>query len=257
MASVKYGVIVTEIKGKSGGQVFQAGKQGFTIKNKPSKNNVKQAAPLYGTKSTQVLWFGCMANGIGVEPCEIEEDGSHKADDESLIQTRLMAMLAGSWRGLDPAQRDAWNAAAPSFPFHNKFGDSYTASGYQVYCSLNLNLSKINEPLVPWPPAPGAPAIPNFILLDPALPNIMPITFPDGIPAGVKVQISASPIVSFGKTQSKPPVKLIGVISECLPGTTFELVYTWSNFFGLFIGYTGIIWFNVKATNTATGVTAN
>jgi hypothetical protein len=48
------------------------------------------------------------------------------------------------WRELPAEAREAWNTNAVNFPFTNKFGDSYTGSGFQCFMSLNNNGANIN-----------------------------------------------------------------------------------------------------------------
>lgn len=53
-------------------------------------------------------------------------------------QNDLAAFCVGVWRSLSIAQRDAWEAAAPSFPFTDKFGNPVVGSGYNLFMSVVL-----------------------------------------------------------------------------------------------------------------------
>lgn len=110
MAQVKYGALVTELKGKIGGTVFQKSTAGFIAKN-------KQDAKLM--------------NSIG---------GSLKMLSAKMgIQLSFVSKVAQAWAALTDVQRNSFVAGAVNFPFKNKFGETYTASGFQVFMQLNLN----------------------------------------------------------------------------------------------------------------------
>lgn len=116
MAIVQYTAIVNEIKGKLKGSVFSGGQAGPIIRSNRNHN----------------------------------VPGSSRW---SLIKQR-MATISDRWRNLSQAERDAWDAAAPNFPFTDKFGQSFTGSGFMVYTSLNETVLLLGEPLLTSPPMP-------------------------------------------------------------------------------------------------------
>src|SRR3972149_5825724 len=81
---IKFGSILTDGRGKLGGQVYARNRSGAYVRNKVTPNN-----PQSGFQST--------------------------------ARARLAGFSEG-WRGLTQAQRDAWNAAGPDFPKTNQFG---------------------------------------------------------------------------------------------------------------------------------------
>jgi hypothetical protein len=101
MALVKYGSIVTEIKGKVGGQTFQSCRGGFMIKNK-------------GRKSGSIVAIG---------------------RDQDVRFSSAVKL----WSTLSEAQRDTWKALLGVWTFVNKFGDTYNASAYQIFVTCNIN----------------------------------------------------------------------------------------------------------------------
>lgn len=115
MPQVKFSGLVTDMKGKAGGSVFSSNKQGAYMRN----------------------------NKWG---------GGRKSNRWDRSKAKL-AQLANAWKALTAEQQEAWNTAAPDFPFTNKFKEQYIGSGYQVYMSLNGNLLANNLPLLT---APGA-----------------------------------------------------------------------------------------------------
>lgn len=105
MASVKYGSIVTEIKGKVGGQTFQSSKAGFSLKNNGRKN-----------KSDATI-----------------------DDLNGIIRRTSFSSVTKSWSQLSDSERASWLSLVGTWTFINKFGDVYNASAYQIYCAANIN----------------------------------------------------------------------------------------------------------------------
>lgn len=111
-ASVKYGAIIVEIKGSVGGTTFQGGHSG----------------PVMLTKGELI---DAVASGSKLT----------KADAGRVMQPQQgIGTTSTTWRDLTDAQRQSWIAAAVQFPFKNRFGVTYTPSGFQLYMSCNANL---------------------------------------------------------------------------------------------------------------------
>lgn len=126
MALVKYGAIITDMKGKIGGTIFQGGPFGPVAKNG--------------------FYWGAIDDGAKL---------SH-ADAGKGLQRRVnLSRLATDWKNLTQADRDSWNTAAPNFPITNKYGVPVTASGFLVYMMLNLNLKNSDQAEIHTAPAPG------------------------------------------------------------------------------------------------------
>lgn len=138
MAIVKYGALITEIKGKVGGQVFQNGNAGFVLRNKNSRPGAASVSRLNAT------------NG--------------------------MSAISSSWRALSDAQRLAWSAATENWLFLNRYGESYQGSGYQMFCAYNRRLALAEENTVLVPGVPAAAVDPVAIQLD-ATPGNLVVTW--------------------------------------------------------------------------------
>lgn len=113
MAAIKLGAIVTDIKGKLGGHVFQKSNQSTIIRtgNKTRKNET----PL-----------------------------------NRLTQNRVNGVIQ-EYSGLTPALKQGWATAALPFSFKNKFGDSVKFSGRQFYIRQNTNALRGGHPMVGFP----------------------------------------------------------------------------------------------------------
>lgn len=119
MASVKWSGLVSEMKGVLNGSILSVGYGGQTIRNRRSGG---------GRKS--IPW------------------GFTKA---------FLPTVSATWRGLTSAQQLAWATAAPDYPYTDKFGNSQIPSGYQLYCTLNLNMLYAGQTLLTVPIAPLVP----------------------------------------------------------------------------------------------------
>jgi hypothetical protein len=116
MPQIKFGTVVTDMKGKANGSVFSSNRQGAYMRTNKS-------------------------------------GGGKKSQSWENSKSRL-AFLSTQWKALTLEQREQWNAIAPSYPALNKFNEPYNPSGYQVFMRLNGTLYAQGLPLltVPNPP---------------------------------------------------------------------------------------------------------
>lgn len=121
MATVQYGSIITEMRGSIGGIIFQKS----------------------GTQLTARL----------KNPCRSQFKNSLNAVSSSILKNRL-AQVASSWRNLTPTEQAAYATAAPSFPFYNRYGVSYTPSAFQLFCWQNVNRLELGASLLTTAPSP-------------------------------------------------------------------------------------------------------
>lgn len=127
MARVQYGSIVTELKGKVAGQVFQGGNVGFVLRNKgytPGISSTKRQA----------------AN-------------------------RNLVANTSTWRDLSDSDRAAWAAGAPNWLFTDKFGNTYVGSGFQMHNAYNSILLSLGLPTVSVPGVVAAPNDPGTAVI--------------------------------------------------------------------------------------------
>ncbi len=110
MAQVKYGSIITDIKGKIGGQTF---KGNFTA---PDIHNITKPRK-------QVTLYNQAARS-------------------------RMAYISSGWKELTESQRYNWNLLAATWPFVNCFGATYYATGFQCFSQANNNLLFVGRNLL-------------------------------------------------------------------------------------------------------------
>lgn len=103
MARLKFGMVVTDMRGKLGGHVFTKSRQGATVRTKVTPVNRQTSAQ------------GAIRGIFGT--------------------------LSRGWNGLTEPQRATWNNAAEEFKRTNVFGDQVALSGKNLYISLNTNIT--------------------------------------------------------------------------------------------------------------------
>jgi len=217
MASVKYGVIITDIKGSVGGTTFKGSKSGPVIQNKITKADAVRAGRIQN------------------------QDGSPR----NALPNLNLSRNASAWRSLDPADRAAWVSAAPDFEFTNRYGDPYTPSGFQLYMSQNNTLLNIAEPAISTPAAAASiEPTPEFEQASVGS-NVIGISMPAGIPAGYTLQIYLSGPISPGRNFEPGLLKLVDLKTG--GGTTFGLDAKYVSVFGT-IPATGQIFCGSKIT---------
>lgn len=159
---IKWGALVTDGRGKIGGQVA-------------SKN---RAGAYMRTKVTPV---------------------NPNTSFQAAARARLTT-FSQSWRALTQAQRDAWEAAVPSFQKTDIFGDIKKPAGINLYVGLNINIAEHNGTAIDLPPLPTEVVGPPSIAVTAAAGSpAMSLTWPgDDIAANTGWIIRATPQVSPG-----------------------------------------------------------
>ena len=116
MAFVRLSALVTSLTGKLGGSYFSQKKGGTTLNR-------------CGSKLTKA--------------------DSGRATLQA--QQNLLANTSQTWRLLVADERLAWRNFAGTLTWKNKAGFDYTPTGYEVYCSCNLNLQKVGAQRITLP----------------------------------------------------------------------------------------------------------
>jgi hypothetical protein len=115
MARIKFGMMMTDARGKLGGHVFTKAKSGATIRTKVTPLNPKTSA-------------------------------------QSEARSALGAN-SQTWRLLSETQRLAWNSAAQEVSKTNAFGDTYFPSGKNYFTAVNNNIRNVGGVILLNPPA--------------------------------------------------------------------------------------------------------
>lgn len=115
MARIKFGMMMTDARGKLGGHVFTKARSGATVRTKVTPANPKTSA-------------------------------------QSAARSSL-ANFSQAWRNLSEEQRIAWNSAAQEVGKTNIFGDAYFPSGKNYFTAINKNLLLCGSAMESFPPA--------------------------------------------------------------------------------------------------------
>lgn len=167
MATIKFGAIVTDARGKLGGSQLSKNRSGNILQNKCGQRK-------------------------GATPAQ----SAHRSN---------FSYLSRLWRTLDPADIAANNANAANYPYTDKYGATRYFSGYQLLLRSNLNLAVSGLPpisVVPADPPPGQTVSGiDFLIASDGLGTVSgAISWsPDGAAPGVySLQAFISPALSAG-----------------------------------------------------------
>lgn len=174
MAKIKWGMIVTDGRGKLGGQVFSKNRSGAYIRTKVTPSNPRTPDQMAG-------------RGI-------------------------LGSLSASWSGLTDEQRRLWNNAVDEWAKTDIFGDSRKPTGKNLFTGINKEIEQSGGTRILVPPVkvvmPELPELKPTIKL--ATEDFgLGIT---SVPAGFTLQVSATAPMSQGTTFVKDKLRVIGYV---------------------------------------------
>lgn len=124
--------------------------------------------------------------------------------------------VSGEWRNLTSQQQVAWTAAAPSFPYTDKFGDPQIPSGFQLFVTLNYFNIRAGNPPNTAPPAPVTQIVFGPLSVSIPDPATMNVSWAGATSATVVLNISASPVQSKGVTVNPTRTRAIRTVISTL-----------------------------------------
>lgn len=174
MAKVKFGMFMTDARGKVGGQVFSKNRSGSYVRTKVTPSNPRTAR-------------------------------------QSLVRQALGAISA-AWSALTDADINGWNAAVNDWKTTNIFGDATAPSGKTLFVKLNLNLNNIGLAAIDQVPAKlDMPQMGNpTAIVDIAGEEVVFSGLT--VPVGAKLVVGATPILSNGTRFFKGKFRQIAVV---------------------------------------------
>lgn len=164
MAKAQYGVIITELKGKVGGQVFQGGNVGKVLRNK----------------------------GYTAGFSSSNRQGA----------TSKLSANAKRWQTMSGANRATFNAIVASWPFIDKFGNTYTGSGYQVFMAYNNILNSLGLPSEVNAGGASSPTDPGTVVASGAAGPDLELNWGNAGGADDYVAVFCSPPLSAGQNNN-------------------------------------------------------
>lgn len=230
MAKVQLGTIVTDISGKSGGNVFSKNRGGAYMRNKSIPNNPRSQRQQEVRASF----------------------GAFSADFRNLSATNITD----------------WNTAAKTqYPYKDRLGNTRYLSGQQLYVKLNSNLKVINSTLLTAPLAPQGAGVSidpqvnfsgNLSVTADSSPQTLTLNaqFFEGVPGGqIQMVVRATRQLSGGISNPAGMFRALGA-SFPPPGgapVTLNLLPVYTDTFGGTLQSGTRIWFEVTPINSITG----
>lgn len=174
MAKIKFGMMMTDARGKLGGQVFSKNRAGAFVRTKVTPSNPRTVA--------------------------------------QMLSRGILGTLSIGWNALTEAQRQSFNSAVENWQKTDIFGDLKKPTGKNLYVALNKNLDQSGQALVTT--APDKVDVPFLGTFTVAI-NTTAGTisgFGTSIPAGVVLQVSATPQLNQGVSYTKGKYRVIEYI---------------------------------------------
>lgn len=174
MAKIKFGMMMTDARGKLGGQVFSKNRAGSYVRTKVTPVNPQTSA--------------------------------------QIASRAILASLSSGWNGLSTSAIASWNGAVANWQKTDIFGDLKNPTGKNLYVSLNKNLEQTGQSPVALPPEKIDVELFNltsatFDISDTTL--TMNVTT---VPADHVLQLWATPAVSEGVSYVKNKYRVIANI---------------------------------------------
>lgn len=180
MAKIKFGMMMTDARGKLGGQVFSKNRGGAYIRTKVTPSNPQTQA-------------------------------------QAQVRSNL-ATLSSSWNSLTASQIAQWNGSVDDWTSTDVFGDIKKPTGKNLYVKLNVNLLNSGQNVIPTPPAKME--LPALVDIDVDVTTATNKVEIDGLPvfASVKYQIEACAPVPRGVNFVKNKFRVISYATQATAG---------------------------------------
>jgi hypothetical protein len=165
MAKIKFGMMMTDARGKLGGQVFSKNRGGAYIRTKVTPSNPRTA--------------------------------------DQQANRALLGSLSQSWSGLTEAERASWNGAVSNWAKTNIFGDSHNPTGKNLFVQLNKNLSAAGFATILVAPEKVEMAILGLTSVEFNLTDDTLSLNNTGDTTGFTITLSATPSLTQGTSNAK------------------------------------------------------
>lgn len=175
MAKIKFGMMMTDARGKLGGQVFSKNRAGAYVRTKVTPKNNR-------TEFQQA-------------------------------SRSILGALSASWSSLTESQRRAWNDAVTDWQTTDIFGDLRKPTGKNLFTGLNKEILQSAGVQINLPPEKEEVPILTIdaATADATAGTITIKTLGDT--SGAKIQVWATPAMSQGTTFINDKLRVIGYVS--------------------------------------------
>lgn len=198
MAKIKFGMMMTDARGKLGGQVFSKNRSGAYVRTKVTP----------------------------VNPRTTDQQANRS----------LLGSLSANWSALTEAQRNAWNGAVASWQKTNVFGDLIKPTGKNLFTGLNKVLLQQfpAESMLLVPPAKVE--FPAFVLVSASVDissGNFTIQLGGSVEVGKTYQVRATSGVSLGTSYVTNLLRGIGSAFTSGAGNVLTITTQYANKFGI------------------------
>lgn len=177
MAKIKFGMMMTDARGKLGGQVFSKNRAGAYVR----------------TKVTPV-------NGRTID---------------QMFNRNILGSLSAGWNDLTQAQINAWNGAVSDWQKTDVFGDLKKPTGKNLYTSLNKNLLQSGQVAINLPPDKmEIPIISATAVVVDETAETITFTGLSTVPSDVVLQVRATEALPTGVNYIKNRLRVIDNIAS-------------------------------------------
>lgn len=216
MAKIKFGMMMTDARGKIGGQVFSKNRGGAYVRTKVTPSNPQTSY-------------------------------------QSGVRGALTSFAQG-WRDLTEAQRLSWNGAVNNFTGTDVFADVKIPSGINLYTKLNLNLENAGQAPINTAPLPGSTGYFTSASITAAagVPTLDIAYVASGLAAGQTVIVEATAPMSPGIYSAKNRFRKIGTFAGGA-ASPFDALADYTTKFGSLVAGQKIM-VRMKPIDNATGV---
>lgn len=201
---IKWGMMMTDGRGKLGGQVASKNRSGAYVRTKVTPVNPRTSY-------------------------------------QSAVRQNL-AVISKSWDLLTEKLRDSWNAAANSGEWNRTdiFGDSRKPTGKNLFTSINLVSQRTTNTGILDVPAKAGFGVSNTLTFNTVFvaEGVEPVmelgvAVSGDITAGTRFEVQATPPVSAGRSYFENDYRFISATNQVTEGNqTLEIGTQWFNKFG-------------------------
>lgn len=177
MARIKFGMMMTDARGKLGGQVFSKNRAGAYVRTKVTPSNPRTMAQMNSRS--------------------------------------ILGSLSVMWNSLTLGQVAQWNAATADWQKTDIFGDLKKPTGKNLFVQLNKNLQQSGQAIITAVPAKiEIPIIAATGVAIDVSDTSISFTGLASVPAGVKLQIAATPAIPNGQNYVTNKLRVLGYLSS-------------------------------------------
>lgn len=183
MAKIKFGMMMTDARGKLGGQVFSKNRAGAYVRTKVTPSNARTVA--------------------------------------QQASRSILGALSIGWNGLTEPAIKAWNEAVNDWKSTDVFGDLKTPSGKNLYIQLNKNLLQSNQSALGLPPEKTE--VPEFVgtgLSIDETGTVFTINDLTAVPPRTVMQVWATAPLANGVNYVKNRMRVIGYLPSGVISST-------------------------------------